>query len=893
LYVCCYVCAQGMCCDCRCRSQQPLVVQLLKGMQGACSTPAAMTPTLVPAAGLTAAAAAGPAADGTLLQQQQQGYLAVPLLLDQLLRLLLPLPASYQAIGVAGREIGSSAGMANVPLQQHVLELTEAQQLSAVQLLQQLLAAGLLQQQDALLLLSLQPLKLMWQQQQQQLEQAPQCSFSHSQVRLILQLTESLLGVTATARRAAAAAASIDRRGSGSWDSQCAAEHMECMCPLACTAETAAALAVPADDSDAGQQQFVASVKWLLLGLCQIQQQLQQAAWHDHRPDYKGSRQTAALLEALVMWLVEHGESASLTLQGDNQQQQQQQQLTGVTVAELQQLTWQQQLLLSCLLQPQKGNLAATGSHSSSSSSSSSSSGVEGELKRLLQPDSLVARSASSNNSALPGAPLQLAHARQLLLDCCDFAAASNAHALLLAQQCMRLANPADAAAGVSAVDDPPLLLVADTAARSVAAALAAAVQQLQWPMLRQGLTLALGQFLPWAAEHQAARVLLRLLPALLQATLAQPLQQQQQGVSSSCAALDALSASDAGQRLLQHQQQQGAGQVSAGLWCCELQLVVRAVFLFLQHGRWAQPQAVAEVNSNSSSSSGGGSGIEQARQLAAEQCFRHMSLLVLHIASQARGGLASAAAAHSSSSSSSSSAGITQAAATAQKGTGVGPVIGSADSSVELVQVCVQELCRLAAALLGCVDCSSLQVLLLQLLQQLIAGAANSEAAGAGGVVGGADAARPPMPPPPPAPTATEVPAAAATADDRASQTLLQQHPASILTAPGDADDHLQAHDAAVQSRVEGAAAADARPVTPTLPSGWKDEYAYAGVTYGQLLGWVGQQLQLLPQQMQQLLVPAVVHMAEQQLHGLLGRSLTDKEVEGLEDVLLVIAEN
>jgi hypothetical protein len=73
------------------------------------------------------------------------------------------------------------------------------------------------------------------------------------------------------------------------------------------------------------------------------------------------------------------------------------------------------------------------------------------------------------------------------------------------------------------------------------------------------------------------------------------------------------------------------------------------------------------------------------------------------------------------------------------------------------------------------------------------------------------------------------------------------------------------------------------------------------AANTHGQLLGWVGQQLQLLPQQLQQLLVPAVVHMAEQQLHGLLGRSQLDlptcklannllKEVEGLEHVLLFV---
>jgi hypothetical protein len=886
----CLNCAHDMCCAYACRSQQPLVVQLLKGMQGACSTPAALTPALTCAAGqpaLAAAGAAAVAAEGRSpgQQQQQQESLAVPLLLDQLLRLLLPLPISYNMMAVAGGsdclDVTAAPGQQQ---QQQALELTEAQQQSTVQLLQQLLAARLLQQQDALLLLCLQPLQTIWQQQQ--LEHTMHCSYSHSQLRLVLQLTESLLGLEATARAAAAAAAAVS--GSGS-DSSCSwtARHAECLCPLACTAQTAAVLAIPTakDASQAGQQQSVALVKWLLLGLCQIQQQLQHVAWLDYRPDYKGSCQTAALLEALVMWLAETGESASLLLQVDQTQQQlQQQQLVGLLPGELQQLTWQQRLLVSCLLrsQGQQGDATTAGSDSSSSSSSSSSGGTA-VVSSLLLPDSLASMQSSnsnSSNSSQAQAPMKLAQARQLLLDCCEFAATSNAHALLLAQQCIRMADPAAARHAVDPahlqqqqIIQPPTI--------ATAAALAAAVQQLPWQQLRRGLTLALGQFLPWAAEHQAARVLLRLLPALLQSTLGQHLQQQQ-GVPLLSGALDAVDASDAVRRLLQRQQQQQpACKVTAALWCAELQLLVRAVFLFLQHGKWAQPQAAAGCSSSPS-------GVEQARQLAAEQCFRHVSLLALHVASQAKQGLANAAAVRPGSGS--CGADTTQAATQ--------PDNGAADdqASLQLVQVCVQELCRLAAALASCVECSSLQVLLLQLLQQLIAGTgcSKSAAAGVAGVTGVADAAAPSVPPPPPSPplpAAVAVPATADRADQSAAQTMQQEDAAkNIMSAPGDAEDQEPtAHIAAVQSKVYGAVVADAGSDSQTSPSGWQDQYARTGVTYGQLLGWVGQQLQLLPQQMQQLLMPAVVHMAEQQLMILLNRSLEEKEAEDLERMVWV----
>jgi hypothetical protein len=898
-------------------------------MQAACTTHAAvLTLSNSPAqdsATAAAAAAASPQAADTFLpeeqqQQQQQQLLlllrmVVPLLLDQLLRLLLPLPAGYQSLAAAEIDCSKGTGSTAEVLQQQQqeLDMTEAQQLSAVLLLQQLLAAGLLQHQDALLLLCLHPLQVIWQQQQQE---DPRCRYSHSQLRLILQLTCSLIGVESTAiGTAAAATAVVAGGGSCSWEQCWADDHAQCICPLMCTAQTAAALApinqAAASATYAGQQQQqqqqrqqqlrpAAAVKWLLLGLCQIQLQLQQAALLHHRPDYKASAQTAALLEALVAWLAEQKVPSLVVQEAEEQQQQQWQQQVRLSLEELQHLTWQQRLLVSCVLSKQLGVAARNGAvplAAVPAQHSSSSGSLEPELCSLLLPDSLLGRPATYNSSSAKDfqGTLHMSQVRQLLLDCCEFAATSDAHALLLAQQFAGKV-PTECAGYLATNPDTG----------SVAAALSAAVQQLTWQQLRQGLTLALGQFLPWASEHQAARVLLRLLPALLQATLGVHLQQQQQqeNVSVLAEVLDAANIPIHGQEKRRQQQQQLSSRLSAALWCAELQLAVRAVLLFLQHGKWAQPTASAALNSSSSR--------HQARQLAAEQCFRHLSLLVLHTANQARQNVPKAAQQHSSSSKSNNirsvtvSAGVaaTQqsseaAAAAAATAAGVGAqpstAVGSTSSQVsfELQQVCVQELCRLAAALTGCVECSSLQVVLLQLLQQLLASAGSASAApaaaaaAAGSASAHIDARAPPPPPPPPLTVTAAVAAAecgeagAEAAAVNAGATVLQQGDAAVKELQSSRQGHAVADDAAVNS------AAVARTDERDKQSGWRSITVQGSGTYGGLLGWVGRQLQLLPGQMQQLLAPAVVHMAEQQLAGRLGRSLMDKEVEELESVV------
>jgi hypothetical protein len=53
-------------------------------------------------------------------------------------------------------------------------------------------------------------------------------------------------------------------------------------------------------------------------------------------------------------------------------------------------------------------------------------------------------------------------------------------------------------------------------------------------------------------------------------------------------------------------------------------------------------------------------------------------------------------------------------------------------------------------------------------------------------------------------------------------------------------------------------------------------------------LLSWVGGQLQQLPQQMQAMVGPGVVHVAEQRLSAVLRRALTAEEGEEIEDAVL-----
>ncbi|KAF6265491.1 hypothetical protein COO60DRAFT_958972 [Scenedesmus sp. NREL 46B-D3] len=326
-----------------------------------------------------------------------------------------------------------------------------------------------------------------------------------------------------------------------------------------------------------------------------------------------------------------------------------------------------------------------------------------------------------------------------------------------------------------------------------------------------------------------------------------------------------------------------------AVLLCAELQLVVRAVFLFLQHGRWAQPQAGAGLSGSSS-----GSRWEQARQVAAEQCFRHVSLLVLHITNSAKQELVVVAAADQTDSAAASSQ-LAAAAAQQQHEASAAVEAGAAGTvthvlSIASVQVCVQELCCLAAALSGCVDCSALQVLLLllQLLQQLLGGAHSRSAVSAGSASASAVEGLLPRPPLPAGPDVATMQAVAHSASSAAEQAVptTQQQEAVQSVAVGDAAGARFAHGAAALSKDDDLQADSAGAEAPPVLPGWQDQCMFAGVPCGQLLSWVGRQLQLLPRQMQQLLVPAAGHMAEQQLAGLLGRSLTEEEVEEVENV-------
>ncbi|KAF8066313.1 hypothetical protein HT031_002636 [Scenedesmus sp. PABB004] len=506
------------------RAQQPLVLQLFAGMAAACAVPAA-APLWPPAPG-------GPGA--------KQESAEVSVLLDQLLRLLLPPPggASFAVGGVAAEQAAP-------------LELTEGQRGAAVCLVQRLLEEGLLQQRPALQLLCARPLAALARRQ----AGAAAGGCSPCQLRLLLALAEGLLGLAAVGPLSSGSAGSA-----GSLLEQCMAAQPACRCPLVATHATCEAL-LAATDGAAGAEG--PTLGELLLGLCAAEEQLQQAALLELRPDFEGAGQAVAVLEALCFGRPAAGRAEQSAAAPP----------ALLTTEQLQRLPWPQRLLLAP---------AAAGS------------GASAELSALLQPRSLAPGEAGGVES--------VAGARQLLLDCCSFAAASDTHALLLAQAL------AAAAAGGSGGPDPvppplpppppPCPAAGGPASgepgsqplRDVARGLAAATLGLPWELTRQGATLALGQALPWAAEHQAARVLLRLLPALLAAAL-RPRPPQQ--------------------------------QFAGAVWLAELQLVARGSLLFLMHGRWAQRARGAAP---------------AALQAAGEQCFRRASHLAMHAAGQARG---------------------------------------------------------------------------------------------------------------------------------------------------------------------------------------------------------------------------------------------------------------
>jgi hypothetical protein len=566
------------------------VVQLLKGL----------------AATVTAAAA--------LQQSPAQGGAPAPgLLLDELRQLLLPAEPQSAACATEQQQPSASTTMA----------LTEAQHQTAAALVAQLVSAGLIPLQQALWVLCLRPLQLLWQQGWGYVTGV-------QQLRLMLLLLQELLSMQPEAQQQQQAPPSS---AVGDAASALSAPLAACTCPLAVVGAGATQQLLHLAGSAVAQQQRAAPPElcWLLLGLCRLQQLLQELAWQACRPDYKASGQAAGMLEALVARLASCGVCVqlpeSVLEQGDS----------ALTQQVLQQLHWQQRLLLSSII----------------------STGNSTDL--LLLPDSL--KQQQQQQQQQQGLVVAAAGSQRWLslLDCCRMTAVSDAHACELVQAV--LAHSAGPAGGGQA-----------GVATAVTSALAAAARsQLGSPaQLKRGLTLALGQFLPWAAEHEAARVLLRLVPVLL---------------------LQASTTAQCERQALQE------------AWAADMQLACKAAVLFLVHGKWPQQQqqdvtAAAPVPQAAGSEA-------QARQLAAEQCFRHVSGLAVHVMQQVLPRLASSSG-------------------------GKAAAPSSAAAELQLLQSCTQEVCGLVKALSPQYDCGALSAVLLQLLLRL-AGFISAEAAAQG----------------------------------------------------------------------------------------------------------------------------------------------------------------
>jgi hypothetical protein len=347
------------------------------------------------------------------------------------------------------------------------------------------------------------------------------------------------------------------------------------------------------------QQQALALLQatdWpaLLLGLCHVSHQLHHQARLLGQPDYISHSQSSALAAALAQLLARREAAAA-----DERARSWLGQRLGA-------LPWAQRVVLLPVLACAEG---------------------DAEWAELLQPASLAGQAAArvhANGSASASADaLQLQHAMDLLLDCCSFSAAGELHAAELAAA---FASPAGDSGG--SADGGGGTGLGEL--RRLAQALAAAARQLPGNAARRGLMLALGQVLPFASEPQAARVLLLVLPAVVPVLLP---------AGSLTAADPAIAITRAS---------------ASALFTC-MQLVCRAVYLFLLHGSWCH-------------------GFPAAAQAAAEQCFRHLATLTLHML----------------------------------------------EAEQQLAAACLAEVCRLVAALHQACDCSALQALLLQLLSSM-----------------------------------------------------------------------------------------------------------------------------------------------------------------------------
>jgi len=838
------------------------------------------------------------------------------LLMQQLLELLLPAPLRVE-------DTADMQPCQHKQQQQQALELSEAQRQTAVALVLQLVSGGIVSLQVVLLLLCVQPLQLLWQFGWQYVRSA-------GHLRLLLLLTQELLGMTAssapaTAGSAAAAPAapavkaaatvsptaagrpapvalgskeadtSVGGAGGGAQhNSGLHAAMQACCCPLHCESLPVLELAAPVPATEAAgtgqpaaaqqhpqrrQQQplpvaAAGNIKAMLLGLCRAQQLLQEVAFAAYRPDYQGTGQAAAILQALVAAAAAAGVSIGFVAAADQDKPgpgtAAAAAATAFTLPEWQQLMWQQRVLLGQLIpaellgvqdsDPTKDACRVPDSSSihHTFSSSSSSGGV---LATLLQPAGLQVLSASST-TATPAVNMAA-----LVLDCCRFAAVSTTCAEALAQAVLALGSSPTAAARAAAARSAARREAEQTVsissscslAVSISTALATALSgSYSSPQqLKQSTAIALGQFLPWASSSEAARVVLRLVPTLL-------------GLPGA-----------AKQQQLQLQQDTAPSAVSLECWSATVQVVCRAVKLFHLHGTCpsspaqqpAGPGNAASVTAGAAAEAaaaaaavGGVGRLSDAKQLAAEQCFRHISLLLVTV----MGALpstncevlqpewtAGTGVAGVSSTSTNQHMGHAHAAAVAGAGDQRNPAetaAAAATAELRLMQLCVKELCGLVAALSAQYDCSGVQAVLLQLLMQLCS------------LVGQGQA--------------VAVHSTAATWDSRVSSkapTADPQHPAAAAAADGG----LHAADAA------GADVAVQVPPAGTRPA-WEWVLLPDGTTGSRvLLEWVAAQLQQLPPQLQQLLGPGVVHVTEQHLSLVLGRALESGELDELERIV------
>jgi hypothetical protein len=462
------------------------------------------------------------------------------------------------------------------------MALTDAQQAVAVALVQQLVSAGVVSLQQALDALCVRPLRLLW-------THGWDCVQSMAHLRLLLLLVQQLLNMQRQQQQ------QQEEEAAGN-DTAATAIAAACACPLWCDASV-----VQHADTD--------TLRWLVLGLCGLQQLLQEAAWDACRPEFRAGSQAAAVLEALVSGMARVGVSLRLL---DVERAG-----AGLSMQELLRLSWPQRLLVCRVV-----------------AAASDADGAADERQQLLQPDSTKQLDCTTATAA----------GWQPLLDCCRMAAASEA----CAQQLLQALQQGKAA------DAPP---AAAAPLDGVAASLARAACRLSGPAaLKRELTLALGQFLPWASEAQAARMLLQLAPALLAA-------------SGTAAAV-------AQQPPQERQLAQHGGAV--------MQLAAKATVLFLLHGKWPRTQAQQGGRQPSAASAAALQPLgapAQAKQLAAEQCFRHLSTLGVHAMQQG----------------------------------------GAAEGDGGVLRACIQETCGTVQALAGAFDCAALGPVLLQLMLQLL----------------------------------------------------------------------------------------------------------------------------------------------------------------------------